>query len=118
LNHLPRDLVHVFEFRDQSWLNSEVFSMLDERGASLCVHDMEGLEVPRIATGSVAYVRFHGTGSKYRGAYPEQSLRPWAEWLSKEFEGGRDVYAYFNNDEAAHAVEDARKLRKKLIPGT
>lgn len=111
---LPDDLVHVFEFRDPTWHDDAVFDLLAERGLSFCTHDMEGLDPPRKAIGPVAYVRFHGTKGKYRGGYPEQSLRPWAKWLEGEHDDGRDVYAYFNNDIEGHAVHDARILQKKL----
>ena len=60
------------------------------------------------------YVRFHGpraSAEPYRGQYGTRRLRPWStrviEWLG----AGRDVYAYFDNDVAASAVVDARRLR-------
>src|SRR3954471_1533546 len=43
---LPRDLAHVFEFRDKSWLSEEILALLDEAGVSFCAHDMPGLETP------------------------------------------------------------------------
>ena len=36
---LPRDLTHVFEFRDPDWLNDETYSILVAHSASLCIHD-------------------------------------------------------------------------------
>jgi uncharacterized protein YecE (DUF72 family) len=115
IERLPDDLVHVFEFRDQSWINDEVLGLLENAGASFCVHDMAGLDVPRTATGGVAYVRFHGYDHKYAGQYPEQSLRPWSKWLKAETGRNRDIYAYFNNDAHAYAVQDALKMRQKLL---
>jgi uncharacterized protein YecE (DUF72 family) len=112
---LPNDLIHVFEFRDQSWMNDDVFNLLEKTGTSFCAHDMGGLDVPRIATGRVAYVRFHGYDHRYAGKYPEQALRTWAKWLKAEIGEKRDIYAYFNNDANAHAVQDALTLRKKLL---
>jgi uncharacterized protein YecE (DUF72 family) len=114
LDTLPPGLIHVFEFRDQSWVNSEIFSALDAHGASLCVHDMIGIEVPRVAIGPVAYVRFHGTLPRYAGGYSEDSLRSWAQWLREQAGAGRTAFAYFNNDVGAHAVVDAQTLRAAL----
>jgi len=111
---LPRDLIHVFEFRHQSWVNDEIFAALDEHRASLCVHDMIGNEIPRVAMGPVAYVRFHGTLALYAGSYSERTLRSWAEWLTEQAHGGRAAFAYFNNDAGAQAVFDAQKLRGAL----
>jgi uncharacterized protein YecE (DUF72 family) len=114
LDTLPPGLIHVFEFRDQSWVNGEIFSALDAHGASLCVHDMIGIEVPRVAIGPVAYVRFHGTLPQYAGGYSEKSLRSWAQWLSEQAGAGRTAFAYFNNDAGAQAVVDAQTLRAAL----
>jgi len=111
---LPRSLTHVFEFRHPSWLCDEVFAVLDERGASLCCHDMEGVEVPRLALGRVAYVRFHGTKAKYAGGYPEPTLRSWGRWLREQSEAGKQGFAYFNNDRDGHAVFDAQTLLRKV----
>lgn len=112
LDALPSDLIHVFEFRHQSWVNDEIFATLDGHRASLCVHDMTGIEIPRVATGPVAYVRFHGTLPLYAGGYSQRTLRSWAEWLTEQAAAGRSAFAYFNNDAEGQAVFDAQKLRR------
>jgi len=110
LELLPRDLLHVFEFREPSWHDDRVFSLLEEHRASFCTHDMAGMSVPRLAVGPAAYVRFHGTDPRYAGGYPSAVLRSWAGWLNEQSESGRFCFAYFNNDFEAHAVSDARTL--------
>lgn len=114
LDLLPEDLRHVIEFRDQSWMAPEVFQLLEKRGVSFCAHDMQGLNAPRIAIGPLAYVRLHGAGRKYGGGYPEPTLRSWSQWMEKQRLAGKDLYVYFNNDAAAHAVRDALRLKSKL----
>ena len=111
---LPRDLVHVFEFREKSWLTAEVLALLGERGVSFCVHDMPGSQTARWAVGPVAYVRFHGGEGKYWGRYSDQGLLSWTDWVVAEAEGGRDVWCYFNNDVDAHAIHDALTLRSMV----
>jgi len=111
---LPRDLVHVFEFREKSWLTAEVLALLGERGVSFCVHDMPGSQTARWAVGPVAYVRFHGGEGKYWGRYSDQGLLSWTDWIVAEAEGGRDVWCYFNNDVDAHAIHDALTLRSMV----
>lgn len=108
---LPRDLTHVFEFREPSWLATEVVELLDEAGIGLCAHDMPGLATPRLATGPLAYVRFHGNGGKYWGRYTEEMLADWAAWMRDQAAHGRTVWAYFNNDIHADAIADATALR-------
>jgi len=107
---LPRDLTHVFEFREASWHGDEVLAVLERHGASFCTHDMPGLEVPRLAIGPIAYVRFHGSSGKYWGRYSDEALGGWRDWMLAQAEAGREVWAYFNNDIHAEAIADALNL--------
>jgi uncharacterized protein YecE (DUF72 family) len=108
---LPADLKHVFEFREKSWVSEEVLALLDERGVAFCAHDMPGLPTPRWASGPIAYVRFHGTEGKYWGRYADELLLVWSDWMVDQARQGREVWAYFNNDIHAHAIDDALTLR-------
>ena len=108
---LPGDLVHVFEFRDESWYSEEALALLARYGASFCVHDMPDLASPRAAAGPIAYVRFHGGGGKYWGRYPDETLLGWSDWMIEQARAGRDVWAYFNNDTDGAAIEDALTLK-------
>lgn len=108
---LPRDLVHVFEFRERSWYVPETFALLEHYGMSFCCHDMAGSTSERIATGPIAYVRFHGAGGKYWGRYADETLLGWTDWMRDQAVAGRTVWAYFNNDTEAHAIHDALTLK-------
>jgi uncharacterized protein YecE (DUF72 family) len=108
---LPRDLIHVFEFRDKSWITEEVLALLDAHGVSFCVHDMPGSATPRWAAGPIAYIRFHGGEGKYWGRYSEDGLLGWADWMTAEAKAGRDIWAFFNNDIGGAAIDDALTLR-------
>ena len=111
---LPKDLSHVFEFREPSWMTDEVLAILDAAGAGFCTHDFPGLATPRAATGRTAYVRFHGTGGKYWGRYSDEALGNWSDWMRGQEDEGRTVWAYFNNDIHGHAIEDAKALKRLL----
>ena len=114
LDIVPKDVANVFEFRDPSWYSDAVFTLLDRYGASFCIHDMPGSVTPREAVGPLAYVRFHGAISKYWGNYPEERLLEWADWVKAQSDGGRAVWAYFNNDPEAQAIDDALTLRSMV----
>src|SRR3954467_15322651 len=60
LQRLPRDLHHVFEFRNPAWYVPELYALLARYSASSCGRDMPGSKTERIAGGRIAYVRFHG----------------------------------------------------------
>ena len=65
------------------------------------------------ATAPFVYVRLHGPDATalYAGSYPDDDLRWWADRVGEWAAGGRDVYAYFNNDGHGHAVRNAGTLR-------
>ena len=111
LSLLPSDLEHVVEFRHARWYDEDVLALLDRHGVGFVVHDLVGLTSPRWASGRTAYVRFHGTGGKYRGRYSDDQLRGWADWLSGQRAAGRSAWAYFNNDIGGDAIEDAKALQ-------
>lgn len=115
---LPRGLTHVLEFRDESWMTEDVLALLDAHGVAFCTHDMPGLKVPRWASGKAAYVRFHGGTGKYRGRYKESVLQDWADWMIGQSRTGRSVWAYFNNDYDADAIQDALTLRAMVSQAT
>jgi uncharacterized protein YecE (DUF72 family) len=114
LSILPTDVTNVFEFRNPGWYIPETYALLDRFGAAFCVHDMQGSQTDRIATGSTAYVRFHGGVGKYWGRYSDEALLGWADWIVEQARQGRPVWCYFNNDIHGHAIEDARTLKSMV----
>ena len=116
LGSLPSWTRPVVEFRHDSWLDDDVFDLLERHGAGYCV--MSGAKLPCIlrATADTVYIRLHGPDPEhlYRGSYSDADLRWWADRIL-EWEGsGHSVYAYFNNDGEGHAVRNARTLRSAL----
>ncbi|MBN1124624.1 MAG: DUF72 domain-containing protein [Sedimentisphaerales bacterium] len=103
------------EFRHASWLCDPIYAILKEHGWSLCLADMSKLEFPRIVTGKFVYIRFHGRPHLYQSLYKDTVLVDWAKWLQDMLQQGYDVYAYFNNDYHAYAVDNAKTLRNMLI---
>lgn len=114
LSLLPNNLLHVIEFRDQSWLNEEVFNLLAEYQAAFCIVSMP--DFPRLlrTTAPLVYIRMHGSEALYRSCYKEGELKRWAERIKGFLSEGRDVYVYFNNDTLGYAVRNARRLREIL----
>lgn len=103
-----------FEFRHASWYCQDTYDLLDRFGLGFCVHDLGGVETPRIVTGNMIYVRFHGTTGRYSGKYSKAAMRDWAEWIRGHKERVTHVYAYFNNDINAYAIDNALLLRDVL----
>ncbi|MBI4499109.1 MAG: DUF72 domain-containing protein [Chloroflexi bacterium] len=114
LDLLPHDLQHTIEFRHASWFAEAVYDLLRAHNVALCIHDWQGMACPLAVTATFAYFRFHGPTGYYTGQYGEDALRGWAQRIREAVAGLEDVYAYFNNDAQAWAVEDARTLRRLL----
>lgn len=109
-----RRLFHALEVRDPRGYEPWVLDLLRRYRVALCVHDMPGSAAPRVVTGPIAYVRFHGHAARYGGRYPDEVLDEWAAWLERVLSNGTDVFAYFNNDIDGHAVFDAERLRLRV----
>jgi uncharacterized protein YecE (DUF72 family) len=65
-----------------------------------------------VVTADFVYLRFHGTGARYRGAYSTQYLTARAREIETQRSAGRDVWVFFNNDLDAQAPRDAGRLKR------
>ena len=96
------------EPRHDSWWTASVRSVLESRGAALCWADVQSRAVtPLWRTTGWGYVRFHVGRARDWPHYGRQSLSTWARRIAATWRDEGDVYAYFNNDPHAAAVEDA-----------
>ena len=107
----PRDWPNTWEFREDGWFRDEVYEVLAEYGAGLCLHDLGGRKVPEVLTADLIYVRLHGPGVAYQDSYPDASLQAWAGRLVGWAAEGYTPWVFFNNDAGGHAAHDATRLR-------
>jgi len=114
LRLLPKKPFATVEFRHESWYVEDTFELFDRFGVGLCIHDLSGQESPKVVTGSIVYVRFHGTTGKYSGSYSKAQLSSWAKWLKEQGAKVGSIYVYFNNDTEGHAVRNAKTLIDEL----
>lgn len=112
LEALPQGLSCAFEFRDPSWFDSRTYSILERHGAAFCIYHLAGRLSPKAVTADYVYVRLHGPGDAYQGKYDEEALSQWANAFSAWADEGREVYCYFDNDEAGYAAQDAARLQE------
>jgi len=101
---------HSFEFRHKSWFTDDVYKILKERNASLCIADSSRWPSEEKVTADHVYLRFHGREA-YRSDYPDEQLVKWGLKAKRWAATGLDVYAYFNNDANAYAVRNALALK-------
>jgi len=116
LGRLPWWVPVAVELRHHTWHDEAVFELLERQRASYCVMSGAGLPCVLRATSTFVYVRLHGPDHEhlYGGAYSDDDLAWWADRVREWEVGGREVYAYFNNDGGGNAVRNARTLRALL----
>jgi uncharacterized protein YecE (DUF72 family) len=116
LDLVPPWIRVAVELRHPSWNDEAVFAMLERHGAASCVMSGAGLPCVLRATAPFVYVRLHGPDHDhlYAGSYSDADLGWWADRIREWDRGGRDVFAYFNNDGHGHAVRNAATLRGML----
>jgi len=114
ISELPPGLRYTFEFRNQTWYEEDIFELLKEYNCSFCIYELEGHITPFKITADFVYVRLHGPGAKYSGSYSDKVLKTWSkrciEWMNDK----KDVYVYFDNDQAAYAPFNAIRLKELL----
>jgi uncharacterized protein YecE (DUF72 family) len=102
LTLLPSDVKAAFEFRNPTWLDEEVFTLLKSAGAALCVADDEKGTTPFEATAPWGYLRLR------REDYAEADLAAWAEKVRGA--GWDEAYVFFKHEEEGAAPVLARRF--------
>ena len=114
LEVLPSRHRYAFEFRNESWHTPNVLRLLTKYNAAFCIFELNGFQSAANLTGDFVYVRLHGPASAYQGDYPRVSLVGWARKIEAWNAQKRDVYFYFDNDQAGYAPKNALALRSLL----
>jgi uncharacterized protein YecE (DUF72 family) len=117
LRELPDGRRYAFEFRDPSWHCDEIYALLREHNAALCLHDLGGSESPTVPTADFVYVRLHGPVMPQAGTYRAHVLRGWTGRAMTWNRQGKDVYMFFDNDQRGYAVKNARRVQGILGEG-
>ena len=114
LKSLPRDHRYAFEFRDPSWFDPQTYRVLEARDAAFCIYELAGRLSPKEVTADFVYIRLHGPKGPYQGQYGTKVLSGWAGAISAWVRQGKEVFCYFDNDEAGYAAQDALKLQEMI----
>ncbi len=100
LGLIPDNRACAFEFRNASWLDDEILSLLRRRGSALCVADTDENPADEIVrTGPWGYLRLR------RSDYTDSDLSKWLERiLSQEWE---KVFVFFKHEDEAKGPQMA-----------
>jgi uncharacterized protein YecE (DUF72 family) len=102
------------ELRDRTWVNDQALELLAAHGVALCIYELAGYLSPREVTADFVYIRLHGPNGAYQGRYDHRTLAAWAAAMATWSGQGREVFCYFDNDEAGYAAQNALQLQDLL----
>jgi uncharacterized protein YecE (DUF72 family) len=93
----------AIEFRHASWFDDEVFALLRDRGAALCVADTgEEPVAPLVATTDWGYLRLR------RESFSDRDLREWARRIREQ--PWSDAFVFLKHEEEGIGPKLAAKL--------
>jgi uncharacterized protein YecE (DUF72 family) len=84
----------AFEFRHESWFAEEIYSILREHNAALCIAESDDLLTPEVQTAS-AHTCYR---LRRNGGYSPVELEAFAKRFAT-LTGQRDVYVYFKHED-------------------
>jgi uncharacterized protein YecE (DUF72 family) len=100
---LPPNRRAAFEFRHQSWFDDEVFSLLREFQAVLCIAEAENdLEIPFVSTADWGYLRLR------RPDYGDAELKLWADRVREP--GWKEAFIFFKHEEEGKGPVMAKRF--------
>ena len=104
----------VFEFRNDTWFDDEVYQLFKAYNFCLCVANSPRFPCRKIVTADYLYLRFHGGELLYDSNYSDKELKEWAGFAGK-FKKNKDIFAFFNNDAQGFSVKNALRFRELLV---
>lgn len=117
LDVLPRDYYFAIEFRNKSWLKSELLTkLLKMHRVANTIVDEPLLPVDLSTTADFAFIRWHGHGKKvwYDYMYSKEELVPWVDRVREVSRRVKKIYGYFNNHFHGNAVQNSIELLEEL----
>lgn len=97
----------AFEFRHESWFAEDVYSLLREYSAALCIAESDELVSPEVHTAPFSCYRLR------KSAYTRKELEIIREGFRRHAKTG-DVFAYFKHEEEPTGALRARAVLRGL----
>jgi uncharacterized protein YecE (DUF72 family) len=103
LELLQRDRRAAFEFRHQSWFDDDVFALLREHQAVLCIAEAEDdLQTPFVCTADWGYLRLR------MADYTDKDLKGWLTRVRGQ--PWQDVFVFFKHEDEANGPRLAKRF--------
>ena len=100
---LPPQRLAAFEFRHPSWFDDEVFGLLRDHQAALCIAEAEdGVEVPFVSTAQWGYLRLR------RPDYGDAELSAWVRRAREQ--PWQDAFVFFKHEDEGKGPRMAKRF--------
>ncbi len=107
LDILPPGARAAFEFRHATWYDDEVYTLLEQCNAALCLADSGGdNDAPRVATANWGYLRLR------REDYGDAELNDWAEFIRAQ--KWQDAFVFFKHEDAGAGPRMAKAFLERF----
>lgn len=108
LDLLPPDIPGAFEFRHTSWLNDEIYRLLEGRRAALCLAESDKLTIPDVITADFVYLRLR------KADYSPEDRAAIAAKASDLLRRQKDVYLFFKHEDSPDGALYAEEILKAV----
>lgn len=102
----------AFEFRHESWFNEEIYGILREHNAALCIAESDDLRTPEVHT-AASHTCFR---LRRTSGYSDDELDAFAKRFTALAET-RDVYVYFKHEDEPTGALNATKFLARAQAG-
>jgi len=106
LSSLPKAGRFSFEFRHASWFNEQIYDVLRQTNAALCLAENEKLETPSVVTADFCYYRLR------KPEYSTEERQRYKETFRRHVEQGHDVFVYFKHEDTPEGAFYAEEMLK------
>ena len=104
LSSLPKAGRFSFEFRHASWFNEQIYDVLRQTNAALCLAENEKLETPNVVTADFCYYRLR------KPEYSTEERQRYKETFRRHIEQGHDVFVYFKHEDTPEGAFYAEEM--------
>jgi uncharacterized protein YecE (DUF72 family) len=101
---LPRTVKAAFEFRNASWFGDDIYQILRDHNAALCMAENENLETPPVVTADFVYLRLR------KPDYSEPELLTIDRRIQQYLSNCYPTFAIFKHEDTPAGAFNAEKL--------
>jgi uncharacterized protein YecE (DUF72 family) len=101
---LPKTGKYVFEFRNATWFDEDIYKILREENAALCLAENENMETPHVLTADFVYLRLR------KPDYSESELCEIERRCQQYLRNGYPTFAIFKHEETPAGALCAERL--------